>query len=114
MSYCELRKLIRSLQATFPTLHPVRVKRCRRIKDWGDCSVVTHRRTKVMQIRVAAWLPWPADYLVFVHEYGHARVWQPDHIEEKIVEQHPAEWGVKLAELWRHLEGEDTPPKETA
>lgn len=97
------RALIRRLQRDLPTLYPVRFERVA-MKDWGDCGVITRGGRRYLSIRLADWLPWPADYLVLLHEYSHARAWKPDRLEVREKEDHGAEWGIRLAEVWRRAE----------
>lgn len=99
----ELRKLLDLLQHHFPTLHPVRVVRPATIdgtdKAFGDTQVKRIGGKKYLVIRVAGWLPYPADWMVFCHEYAHAMVWRPDHQEND--EHHGPEWGLAESKLWK-------------
>lgn len=100
MTDAEVRRFLRLIQRKLPTLYPVRFER-RPIDDWGECSVITRRGRRYLLISIADWLSWPADFLVLLHELGHARAWKPDKLEVHEKEDHGPEWGIKHAEVWR-------------
>lgn len=101
MSNQEARKLLRALQKALPTIYPIRYERCELTDCWGECLPITRRGRKYLVVRVADWLSWPADLLVLLHEFAHARTWHVDRVEALKTSDHCAEWGVKLAEVWR-------------
>lgn len=117
MSPRDFRKLLALLQHTFPTLHPT-VLRFVRDDDpaiegaWGVTTLGTRKgdegkREDIIIIRVAKSLPWPANFLVFLHEYAHAMTWRPEHQENE--EHHSPEWGIAEHRLWAWLAGPAKP-----
>ena len=102
MDDAEVRKFLRKMQSALPTIYPLRFERAELSSgDWGDCSRVTRRGRRYLLIRIADWLPWPADFMVLLHELGHARTWKHDKLEVHEKEDHGPEWGIKHAEVWR-------------
>lgn len=99
----EARSRLRKLQASLPCIYPVRFERAALKGCWGECDMVTRKGRRTLMIRVDETLSWPADFLVLVHEYAHARNWKPDKLEyhESAEADHGPEWGLKFAEVWR-------------
>ena len=104
----EVKKLLSLLQERYPTLHPVRIERPKIIdgsdKSFGETEVRKFSGKTMLVIRVAAWLPYPADWMVLIHEYAHAMNWRPAHQEND--EHHGPEWGLAEAKLWKIVGGD--------
>lgn len=104
------RGMLKVLQRRFPTLYPVRLTFTKALDEcWGMTTTSTYRGDPVLSIRIRSDLTWPADFLVFIHEYAHAMEWRPDHQENW--EHHSPEWGVAEARLWKWFAGETAEEK---
>ena len=104
ISKYEMPCFISILQDRFPTLHPVKIvktKELNRNEEWGETTVRKIKGKDYLVIRIASWLPHPADFLVLLHEYAHAMQWRPEHQEDD--EVHSPEWGICEAKLWRFV-----------
>ena len=75
MTTKRLRYLLRSLRQDFPTDLPVRVRRIEHSKHFfGDCALISDA---YYLIRINKKHPAYAQEVMLVHEWAHARTWDP-------------------------------------
>lgn len=61
------------------------------------------RQGDVFRIRVLNTLSWETSIESLIHEWAHVLAWQPQMEHNELTPEHPDEWGLWMARLYREF-----------
>jgi hypothetical protein len=105
------RKLIRRFREDFPTLYPVRVRRCEIEEEgsYGETELIYGKHGPYIVVRIEKREAESTQFLALIHELGHALDWgtpEQEAAKDELYQRgHGPSYGIAYAALFERLVG---------